>query len=61
MAHTESGRIVVHLDPMLKRRLYAALAMDNSTLKEWFTKSVERYLKDYAKSSFFESHERPER
>ena len=61
MPHTESGRIVVHIDPMLKRRLYAALAMENSTLKEWFTKSVERYLKEYTKSPFFESHEGPER
>lgn len=57
MPRTESRRIVVHVDPMLKRRLYAALAMENSTLKEWFTRSVERYLRDNAKPPTFESDE----
>ena len=61
MPRTESGRIVVHVDPMLKRRLYAALAMESSTLKEWFTKSVERYLKENTKSAFFENREETDR
>lgn len=39
-----SGRIVVHVDAVLKRRLYSALAMDNKTLKQWFIQEAERYL-----------------
>lgn len=39
-----SGRIVVHIDAVLKRRLYSALAMDNKTLKQWFIQEAERYL-----------------
>ena len=44
MPKGESGRIVVDIDPALKRRLYSVLAMDNSTLKEWFIRSAERYI-----------------
>ncbi|WP_420723691.1 hypothetical protein [Hwanghaeella sp. LZ110] len=44
MARSESGRIVVELEPSLKRRLYSALAMDNQTLKDWMIKQVEAYL-----------------
>ena len=39
-----SGRIVVHVDAVLKRRLYSALAMDDKTLKQWFIQEAERYL-----------------
>jgi hypothetical protein len=46
---------------MLKRRLYAALAMENSTLKEWFIRSVERYLEENTKPPAFESREGPDR
>ena len=36
MAKGESGRIVIEVDPHLKRQLYSALASDGSTLKAWF-------------------------
>jgi hypothetical protein len=39
-----SGRAVVEIDPVLKRQLYAALALDQSTLKDWFRSSVEAFL-----------------
>ena len=39
-----SGRIVLEVDPQLKRRLYAALATDGSTLKAWFTKEASSYI-----------------
>lgn len=35
MARGISGRIVVHMDPFLKRSLYVQLATRNTTLKEW--------------------------
>ncbi len=46
MAKGESGRIVVDVDPNLKRRLYSALAMEDSTLKAWFIENAERFLSD---------------
>jgi hypothetical protein len=44
MAKGNSGRIVIDIDPALKRRLYSALAMENSTLKDWFIEIAERFL-----------------
>ena len=40
-----SDRIVVTIDLDVKRRLYAVLAREGKTLKEWFRKQVEDYLK----------------
>jgi len=46
MPKGESGRIVVDIDPALKRRLYSVLALENSTLKGWFIQSAERYIEE---------------
>jgi hypothetical protein len=42
-----SGRIVVEVDPTLKKRLHAALTLDGITLKEWFRQHAEAYLTDH--------------
>ena len=39
-----SGRMVIEIEPETKRMLYAALARDGLTLKEWFLKCAETYL-----------------
>lgn len=39
-----SGRIVIEVEPELKRMLYSALTRDGMTLKEWFLRSAEVYL-----------------
>lgn len=44
MSIGSSGRIVIEVEPKVKRSLYAALARDGSTLKEWFLKSADAYL-----------------
>ncbi len=44
MPKGESGRVVVEIDPDLKRHLYSALAIDNSTLKEWFIRAAKEYV-----------------
>jgi len=36
MPRGPSGRIVVELNPALKREFHAALAADGITLKDWF-------------------------
>jgi hypothetical protein len=59
MARGESGRIVIEVDPALKRELYAALAMSGSTLKDWFIRSAEGYCASGVQGSLF--HDLPER
>ena len=49
MPKGESGRIVVVVDPELKRRLYSVLAMQNSTLKEWFIQTARQHIEEEAK------------
>lgn len=50
MSKGASGRVVVDIEPAVKRRLYSALAMDGLTLKEWFLTSAKAYL-DEAKGA----------
>ena len=44
MVTGQSGRIVIEVDPHLKRELYSALASDGSTLKAWFIQAAQDYL-----------------
>lgn len=46
MSVGQSGRIVIEVEPDVKRSLYAALAKDGLTLKDWFLRSAESYLTD---------------
>ncbi|MBU1695264.1 MAG: hypothetical protein KKC51_15065 [Verrucomicrobia bacterium] len=46
MARGESGRIVLEIDPSAKDRLYEAVTKDGLTLKEWFLRKAEEYLRD---------------
>lgn len=40
----ESGRIVVQVQPLLKRELHSALALNGQTLKDWFIEAANTYL-----------------
>jgi len=44
MPKGQSGRIVIEVSPDLKRRLYATLAGDGSTLKDWFVEAATNYI-----------------
>lgn len=44
MSIGHSGRIVIEVDPGVKRALYSALAREGSTLKRWFLQTAEQYL-----------------
>lgn len=46
MSKGESGRIVIEIEPTLKRKLYSVLAMENLTLKDWFIQLAENYVKE---------------
>lgn len=53
MARGDSGRIVIEVEPEMKRRLYAALALSGSTLKGWFVKSAEGFCEEAGQLSLF--------
>ena len=44
MARGQSGRLVIEVDPILKRDLHSALAADGLTLKDWFLHRADEYL-----------------
>ena len=46
MAKGSSGRIVIEMDPALKRQLYSVLDKDGSTLKNWFIERAENYVSE---------------
>lgn len=46
MAKSESGRVVIELEPTLKRKLYSVLALESLTLKDWFIRAAESYVLD---------------
>lgn len=50
MAKGDSGRVVLEIDPDLKRKLYAVLALEQKTLKEWFIESSSSYVKKRLKA-----------
>lgn len=42
----QSGRLVIEIDPELKKELYAALEEDGVNLKQWFLARVQERLRD---------------
>lgn len=51
MPRGNSGRIVLEVDPELKRHLYTALAHQGLTLKTWFLARAEDYVRNYSQLS----------
>lgn len=44
MSRGNSGRIVLEINPDLKRRLHAAVAGEGRSLKDWFVEQALAYL-----------------
>jgi hypothetical protein len=57
MARGESGRIVIEIEPETKKRLYSALALSGSTLKDWFLQKASDYCHESAEPSLFKGVE----
>ena len=53
MAKGSSGRVVIVVDPGLKRELYVELARRGLTLKAWFIDQATRFLKTSHQLSLF--------
>lgn len=54
MAKSQSGRLVIEVDPAFKRRLYSTLAIEGSTLKGWFIKAACTYIDEVEQPCFQE-------
>jgi hypothetical protein len=54
MAIGESGRIVLEVEPELKRLLYSTLALEHKTLKEWFLSAAQDYIAARGQGSLFD-------
>ena len=62
MSRGTSNRIVVEVDLTLKKRLYAALSLDGTTLKDWFRQQAEAYLAGHqglTQEAFSEAPQKP--
>ncbi|MCP3677075.1 MAG: hypothetical protein GY721_05655 [Deltaproteobacteria bacterium] len=46
MSIGSSGRIVIEIDPGMKRQLYAALVQHQATMKEWFVKHAQHFIEN---------------
>ena len=46
MSRGAGPRMVVELDPALKRSLYAELAHEGLTFKDWVTREAQRYVSE---------------
>lgn len=44
MAKSDSGRVVIEVDPALKDRLHTELSLSGMNMKEWFTQRAEAFL-----------------
>jgi len=55
MARGKSGRVVLEIDPELKRQLYASLESRQETMKEWFIKEAEGLIYGDKQPSLFET------
>ncbi len=51
MAKGNSGRIVIEIDPDLKRELYSILEDEGLNLKQWFLGNVDEYLRKQVQPS----------
>lgn len=57
MARGKSGRVVLEIDPELKRQIYATLENNQQTMKEWFIKKAEDLISGHKQLSLFETLE----
>ena len=58
MARGTSGRVVVEIEPALKRALYSRLASDGRTFKDWVIAHIEEYVAEKEARSHAERVER---
>ncbi len=60
MARGKSGRIVLEIDPLLKRHLYLSLEKNQKTLKEWFIQTAQEYINNSEQLKLFVAESKPD-
>ena len=60
MARGKSGRVVLEIDPTVKRNLYLALEKNQKTLKEWFIQNAEEYIYSHQQLTLFVAENKPQ-
>lgn len=55
MPRSDSGRVVIDLDPEFKKELYSALREDDCNLKTWFIEKASDYVEEKKQPSLFVS------
>ena len=58
MARGKSGRIVIEVDPKLKKDLYLGLEKKGWTLKDWFLKQAEDFIENGDQLLLFQNNNR---
>lgn len=53
MPRGDSGRIVLEIDPSVKRKLYELLDTQGITLKQWFLGQARSYVRDTLEPTLF--------
>ena len=59
MAKGSSGRVVIVVEPALKRGLYVELARRDLTLKDWFVEQATRFLEQSRQPALFDAEGAP--
>lgn len=57
MARGKSGRVVLEIDPELKRQLYATLENKQQTMREWFIREAKGLIYGANQPSLFDDPE----
>ena len=52
MAVGKSGKVIIEMDPDLKRQLYAALSLEGITMKDWFLQNAAYYIESQGQLRF---------
>lgn len=55
MAIGKSGRIVLEVDPALKKALYVALMARETTMKDWFIDQATSYITEMEQPNLFDA------
>ena len=54
MPISESGRVVIEIDPKDKKKLHEVLKKENKTLKNWFSEKVDNLLTGRSQPDLFD-------
>ncbi len=59
MSVGSSGRVVIEIPPETKRELYSVLASNGETLKDWFLRSADEYVRTGRQMPMFQKEINP--